>query len=131
MRLLYAGSIDDMSTLGKKEARINLKINPNLREEFQAAAHLRGASMSSILHQYIVKVVREEKERNVEQFNNALEFVRQVGSDEEGHEGHGPDNPQSAEASPERFDVVRNAVREKDRRKPGSKGGRNSGTKNR
>lgn len=74
-----------MSTLGKKEVRINLKINSNLREEFQAAAHLRGASMSSLLHQHIVRVVREEKERNIDEFTKALEFVRSVGPDEEGN----------------------------------------------
>src|SRR5215208_164834 len=108
-----------MSTLGRKDVRINLKINPNLREEFQAAAHLRGGSMSGLLHQYIVKVVREEKERDLDAFNGALSFVRSTGvSDPEGMAvygkgltgpvgGMGTDEarPQEMEMSPEEFEA--------------------------
>lgn len=86
VRPVYISDTHHMSTLGKKEVRINLKINPRLREEFQAAAHLRGASMSSLLHQHIVKIVREEKERSIDEFNRALEFVRAAGPDEEGNQ---------------------------------------------
>ncbi len=45
--------------------------------------------MSSLLHQHIVKIVREEKERNIDEFNEALEFVRRVGTDEEGNKVYG------------------------------------------
>ncbi|HEV2862883.1 MAG TPA: hypothetical protein VGX48_17840 [Pyrinomonadaceae bacterium] len=70
-----------MSTLGKKGARINLKIHPALREEFQAAARLRGGTMSTLLHQYIVKVVREEKERDPQAFAETLTAIRAGGAE--------------------------------------------------
>lgn len=41
--------------------------------------------MSSLLHQHIVKIVREEKERDAEEFAKTLEWVRSVEiSEEEG-----------------------------------------------
>src|SRR4051812_6098785 len=98
-----------MSTLDKKEVRINLKISPTLRAEFHAAAHLRGASMSSLLHQYIVKVVREEKDRSIEQFDEALEFIMQS-----------PEELVAADATHKATTKVR-------KKRPGGKSGRDSG----
>lgn len=44
-----------------KGGLFNLKINPNTRDEFKAAAEIRGATMSSLIHQYIFQVIREAK----------------------------------------------------------------------
>lgn len=121
VRTKYVEDTHRMSTLGRKEVRINLKINPVLREEFQAAAYLRGASMSSLLHQHIVKIVREEKERSPEEFEKALEFVRRVGPDEEGGE-----ELSAAEITALDREVGGRAAG----KRPGRKG-RNSGTRKR
>ena len=57
--------------IGKnKEVLINIRLKPETREEFRIAAELRGASMSGLLHQFIVKTIREEKERDPEAFEN-------------------------------------------------------------
>ena len=52
----------------KKDVLVNLRLKPKTRDEFKVAAELRGASMSGLLHQFIVKTIREEKERTPEAF---------------------------------------------------------------
>jgi hypothetical protein len=60
--------MDNVSTSDLKEVRINVKISPKLRADFQTAARLRGATMSALIHQFIVKTVREERERDPGEF---------------------------------------------------------------
>lgn len=55
---------DIVVTRKKKESNLNIRITPQLREEARIAAELRGLSVSALVHQYLVKVVREEKERS-------------------------------------------------------------------
>lgn len=45
-----------------KEKMVNVRLRPETHEEFKIACELRGGSMSSILHQFIVRTIREEKE---------------------------------------------------------------------
>jgi len=45
-----------------KEKMINVRLSPQMHDDFKIACELRGASMSSLLHQYIARTVREEKE---------------------------------------------------------------------
>ena len=61
-------SIHVVSTPNPKDVWINLRISPQIRAEFKIAAAQRGASMSGLLHQYIVKVIREEKNINASIF---------------------------------------------------------------
>jgi uncharacterized protein (DUF1778 family) len=51
-----------------KEVLINLRLRYETREEFRVAAELRGATMSGLLHQFIVRTIREEKEREPDAF---------------------------------------------------------------
>lgn len=51
-----------------KKAILNLRLRPEVRDEFAVAADLRGASMSSLLHQFIVRTIREEKELSPQSF---------------------------------------------------------------
>ena len=51
-----------------KEVLINIRLKPETREEFRISAELRGATMSGLLHQFIVRTIREEKERDPEAF---------------------------------------------------------------
>lgn len=55
-----------MST--NKEVLINLRVRPEVRDEFKLAAELRGATMSGLLHQFIFRIIREEKIENPEAF---------------------------------------------------------------
>lgn len=48
----------------EKLSIINIKVPPQTHVDFRIAAKLRGATMSSLLHQHIVKIIREEKERD-------------------------------------------------------------------
>jgi hypothetical protein len=54
--------------LKNKEVLVNVRLRPETREEFRIAAGLRGATMSSLLHQFIVRTIREEKEREPNAF---------------------------------------------------------------
>lgn len=51
-----------------KKAILNLRLKPEVRDEFAIAAALRGASMSGLLHQFIVKTIREEKDTAPQSF---------------------------------------------------------------
>ena len=53
-----------------KEVLINIRLKPETREEFRISAELRGATMSGLLHQFIVRTIREEKERDPDAFAN-------------------------------------------------------------
>jgi hypothetical protein len=55
-----------------KDVLINFRINRRIRDEFRVAASLRGASISGLLHQFIVHTIREEKERNPKAFITML-----------------------------------------------------------
>lgn len=58
-----------------KKVILNLRIKPEIRDEFNAVAELRGSSMSGLLHQFIVKSIREEKTQDLGGFNLILEKV--------------------------------------------------------
>jgi antitoxin component of RelBE/YafQ-DinJ toxin-antitoxin module len=57
-------------TTNSKEININLRVRKDVREDFKIVADLRGASMSSLIHQFMVECIREEKERSPEAFSN-------------------------------------------------------------
>jgi antitoxin component of RelBE/YafQ-DinJ toxin-antitoxin module len=70
------------------KALLNLKIDLDVREEFKLAAALRGATMSSLFHQYAFQIIREEQERYPAAFaylnaggsiDNAVKVARQFG----------------------------------------------------
>lgn len=70
-----------------KKAILNLRLRPEVRDEFAIAAELRGASMSGLLHQFIVRTIREEKEQSPQSFVKSEHAVngKIVGRIEPGH----------------------------------------------
>jgi len=46
----------------EKKAILNLRLDPKTRDQFAIAAKLRGASMSGLLHQFIIRTIREERQ---------------------------------------------------------------------
>ena len=46
----------------KKEVLVTIRIAENVRDEFKKAAELRGATMSGLMHQDIIRTIREEKQ---------------------------------------------------------------------
>lgn len=59
-----------MLKIVNKEKMVNVRLTENVHEDFKTVATLRGASMSSLLHQFIVKAIREEKEREPRAFES-------------------------------------------------------------
>jgi len=51
-----------------KEVLVTIRIAPEVRNEFKTAAELRGSTMSGLMHQFIVKTIREEKGENPQVF---------------------------------------------------------------
>jgi hypothetical protein len=51
-----------------EEVQINVRLPLKVREEFRIAAKLRGLTMSGLLHQYIRKTIKEEKQSDPEPF---------------------------------------------------------------
>lgn len=52
---------------------VNLKVPEKLREEFKVAAKLEGMDLSGMLRQFMIRSVREIKERDPEAFRTELE----------------------------------------------------------
>lgn len=69
-------SLYNVMTLENKEKLINIRVKELQRDEFRVAAELRGATMSTLIHQFIVKTIREEKERDPDEFKLLLKEVR-------------------------------------------------------
>lgn len=66
-----------MSTKQTKAVRINVKLSPNLREEFKAACDLIGTTMSNDIHQHIVAVVQSvKKTRSPSEWAEAIARVQ-------------------------------------------------------
>lgn len=49
---------------GPKVKMINVRLTASVHDDFKTACELRGASMSSLLHQFVVRTIREEKEHD-------------------------------------------------------------------
>ena|SRR5690348_14946164 len=62
----------------RDSALTNIRIDPQLRREFKAAARMMGfKGMSGALHFYMVKCVSEQKERDPDTFSRLLESLEQ------------------------------------------------------
>jgi antitoxin component of RelBE/YafQ-DinJ toxin-antitoxin module len=51
-----------MNSVYTMKSLLTLKIDEKVKEEFRTAAALRGATMSSLVIQFIYRTIREEKE---------------------------------------------------------------------
>lgn len=56
------------SVASSKDKMINVRLTPVVHEQFKIACDLRGGSMSSLLHQFIVRTIREERELDPKAF---------------------------------------------------------------
>lgn len=52
----------------KKTKFMNVALEPQTYEDFATACRLRGLSMSGYLRPFIIQLIREEKERELEAF---------------------------------------------------------------
>lgn len=61
-----------------KVKMINLRLSEDTHDAFKIACELRGASMSSLLHQFVVKTIREEKELDPKAFGKSNNSEREI-----------------------------------------------------
>lgn len=66
-----------------KVKMINVRLTPEVHDAFKIACDLRGASMSSLLHQFVVRTIREEREREPNAFATKQkgEVIAHIGSE--------------------------------------------------
>jgi hypothetical protein len=77
-------------TAKKKEELLTVRMQARTHSEFKVVAELRGLSMSALVHSYAVKVIREEKDRDLAAFESELERQRQEAETEHKDNGTGP-----------------------------------------
>lgn len=70
--------LDDVMTKKLREVQLNLRVNPEIREDFRIAAEMRGATMSGLLHQFIIRTIRDEKEQSPREFERRRKELEQV-----------------------------------------------------
>lgn len=51
-----------------RQSLLTVRLTPELMAEFYIAAELRGATRSSLVHQFIVKTIREERQQQPDAF---------------------------------------------------------------
>lgn len=68
--------------MAEKKAILNLRVDPEVLKNFKIAAKLRGASMSGLIHQYIVRTIREEKADSPQAFGKLAPVVASIGPGE-------------------------------------------------
>lgn len=51
-----------------KTVLLNLHVSENVRNDFKVVARLRGLTMSALINQFMVRLIREEKEYNPQAF---------------------------------------------------------------
>lgn len=66
----------NVMTTKNKNVLMNIRVRDDVRKEFQVACELKGAKASHLIHQFMVKTIREEKDRDPAAFEQALsEYV--------------------------------------------------------
>lgn len=69
------GEFDYTIFVRTKDERINFRISPKTKIELEAVAELRGTSMSGLIHQLIVRAIRDERVADPKAFNAAVQRI--------------------------------------------------------
>lgn len=51
-----------------KTRMVNVRLTEQVHEDFKIACELRGVSMSSLMHQFVIRTIREERELDPKAF---------------------------------------------------------------
>jgi len=61
-----------------KENLLTVRLSPEVHRDYKIAAELRGSNMSNLVHMFVIRVIREEKESNPAAFTKRNEYERPV-----------------------------------------------------
>lgn len=64
-----------MNTPDEKESRMSIRVDEVIRDEFHAAARVRGTRAATLLHQYMVNYIKAVKKEDPEDFTEKLAIV--------------------------------------------------------
>lgn len=62
-----------MQRLMSKEKLLTVRLTPDVHRDYKVAAKLRGASMSSLVHMFVVRTIRDERQDNPRAFEHRSE----------------------------------------------------------
>lgn len=65
-----------LTTVKKKNDNIIIRVSPDVHDEFRAAAAVKGATKSGLIHQFIFKTIREAKAEDPAKFEEELRAVK-------------------------------------------------------
>lgn len=71
------GNFEYTAFVRTKDERINFRISPKTKIELEAVAELRGTSMSGLIHQLIVRAIRDERTADPKAFNAAVQRIEE------------------------------------------------------
>ncbi len=71
------GNLEYTTLVRTKDERINIRISPKTKIELEAVAELRGTSMSGVIHQSIVRAIRDERAADPKAFNEAVQRLEE------------------------------------------------------
>ena len=63
-----------------KTKMLTVKVSPLVAKEFMAASKSRGGTMAGLIHMFVVRTIKEERDSNPEGFRKALESGVRVAS---------------------------------------------------
>jgi hypothetical protein len=66
-------AVKTMTDEPDREVMLNLKVRFLLREEFKVAADFEGLDMSNMIRHFMIRTIREVRERNLEIYEKALQ----------------------------------------------------------
>lgn len=74
LELVYTMENNDIS--GKKDKMLTVKIDEQTLKDFGIASRLRGATMSGLVHQFIVSTIHQQREKFPDSFRNVPQISR-------------------------------------------------------
>ena len=61
-----------------REKLLTIRVAPDVHRDFKTASELKGASMSALIHMFVVQTIRDNKERYPEAFRKSSDYSRPV-----------------------------------------------------
>lgn len=69
---------DVMTKKNLKEVLMTLRVRPDVRDSFRVAADMKGATMSGLIHQFMMRTIRDIQETYPEEFKTKLRELEQA-----------------------------------------------------
>lgn len=62
----------DVMKKNLKEVLLTLRVRPEIRDEFRVVAEMKGSTMSGLIHQFMMRTIRDMQDTYPEEFRTRL-----------------------------------------------------------